>query len=141
MDGISQPAVKGFTTDPFPGQTVIPPGFFLFDEEGDSLAGSRPAWAKDGTIMAFRQLKQLVPGKRQIRFCHFMNNTDSDPEFHKFVADKAAENNMASDLLGARIIGRWKSGAPIDLTPTQDDPVLAADPQRNNNFDFSHPGE
>ena len=67
-----------------------------------------------------------------------MNNTD--PEFNKFVADHAAENNMSADLLGARIIGRWKSGAPIDLTPTQDDPVLARDPLRNNNFDFSHPG-
>ena len=63
MDGISQPAVKGFTQTPFPGQIVIEPGFFLFGEEGDSQASSRPAWAKDGTIMAFRQLKQLVPGK------------------------------------------------------------------------------
>lgn len=67
-----------------------------------------------------------------------INNTD--PEFNKFVADHAAEHQIPADLLGARIIGRWKSGAPIDLTPTQDDPVLAADPLRNNNFNFSHPG-
>ena len=67
MDGISQPAIKGFTTNPFPGQTTIDPGFFLFGEDGDSLASSRPAWAKDGTIMAFRQLQQLVPGKW--KFC------------------------------------------------------------------------
>ena len=66
-----------------------------------------------------------------------MNNTDL--EFHQFVADRAAENGMSADLLGARIVGRWKSGAPVDLTPTQDDPALAADPQRNNNFDFNHP--
>jgi len=66
--------------------------------------------------------------------------SNADPEFHKFVADQAAENNMSADLLGSRIIGRWKSGAPIDLTPDQDDPVLAADPNRNNDFDFSHPG-
>jgi len=46
---------------------------------------------------------------------------------------------MSADLLGARIIGRWKSGAPVDLTSTQDDPALAVDPTRNNNFDFSHP--
>jgi hypothetical protein len=49
-------------------------------------------------------------------------------EFNKFVADQAAENGINADLLGARIIGRWKSGAPIDLAPTQDDPALAADP-------------
>jgi deferrochelatase/peroxidase EfeB len=60
-------------------------------------------------------------------------------EFNKFVADQAAENGISADLLGARIIGRWKSGAPIDLAPTQDDPALAVDPQRNNDFDFTHP--
>ena len=60
-------------------------------------------------------------------------------EFNQFVADQAAENNMSADLLGARIVGRWKSGAPVDLAPTQDDPKLAADNTRNNNFDFSHP--
>jgi Dyp-type peroxidase family len=121
MDGISQPAVKGFDNTTVPGQTVIDPGFFLFGEAGDSLASSRPSWAKDGTIMAFRQLQQLVP------------------EFDKFVADQAAANGISADLLGARIVGRWKSGAPVDLSPTVDDPVLAADPKRNNNFDFSHP--
>lgn len=68
----------------------------------------------------------------------FVNNTD--PEFNKFVIDNAAANNMDPDLLGARIIGRWKSGAPIDLSPTQDNATLAKDPMQNNNFDFSHPG-
>jgi len=32
-------------------------------------------------------------------------------------------------------------GAPVDLAPRFDDPVLAADPLRNNNFTFAHPGE
>jgi len=61
MDGIAQPGVKGFTTNPLPGQQLINPGSFLLGEEGDS--STRPSWAKDGTIMAFRQLQQLVPGK------------------------------------------------------------------------------
>ena len=60
-------------------------------------------------------------------------------EFNQFVADQAAENGVSADLLGARIIGRWKSGAPVDLAPTQDDPALAVDNTRNNDFDFSHP--
>lgn len=38
------------------------------------------------------------------------------------------------------MVGRWKSGAPIDLVPDADDSALGADPERNNNFDFSHPG-
>jgi deferrochelatase/peroxidase EfeB len=39
-------------------------------------------------------------------------------------------------FVSARFVGRWKSGAPIDITPLQDDKALADDPQRNNNFDF-----
>lgn len=68
-----------------------------------------------------------------------MNNAGL--EFHKFVADQAAENGVDSEQFGARIVGRWKSGAPVDLTPLHDDAALAADPNRNNNFTFAHPGE
>ena len=65
--------------------------------------------------------------------------SDTGPEFNKFVVDQAGANNMSSDLLGARIVGRWKSGAPIDLSPDHDNVTLANDPQLNNNFDFTHP--
>jgi deferrochelatase/peroxidase EfeB len=33
-------------------------------------------------------------------------------------------------------MGRWRSGAPLVLTPDKDDPQLAADPQRNNAFNY-----
>lgn len=35
----------------------------------------------------------------------------------------------------------FAQGAPVDLAPLFDDPVLAADPNRNNNFTFAFPGE
>ncbi|KAJ3916820.1 fungal peroxidase [Lentinula edodes] len=124
MDGISNPAVTGFST-PLPGQQVLDPGLFLLGESGDLV--SRPSWAKDGSFLAFRQLQQRVP------------------EFNAFLVDNALSNpNLTADqnaeLLGARMMGRWKSGAPVDLAPTVDDPVLAADPQQNNNFNYTHPG-
>ncbi|ESK92508.1 fungal peroxidase [Moniliophthora roreri MCA 2997] len=125
MDGIGQPAVKGFVQTPLPGQAEIDAGVILTGEEGDFSADSRPAWTKGGSFLAFRQLKQRVP------------------EFNKFLADNALtvpgltqQENV--DLLGARMVGRWKSGAPIDLSPLRDDPVLAADPQRNNLFTYVH---
>ena len=31
-------------------------------------------------------------------------------------------------------MGRWLSGCPLDLSPDKDDPAIAADPQRRNNF-------
>ena len=38
--------------------------------------------------------------------------------------------------MGARLTGRWKSGAPLAITPLRDDPALAEDPKRNNRFCF-----
>ncbi|KAF7348498.1 DyP-type peroxidase [Mycena venus] len=144
LDGISNPAVQGFQS-PLPGQAVVPAGEILLGEDGDDV--SRPAWAKDGSFLVFRQLKQLVP------------------EFNKFLTDNpirapALTAQEGSELLGARMIGRWKSvrceyydlqtpltvdfmdrGAPVFLAPLVDDPVLGADPTRNNNFTYGAPGQ
>ncbi|KAJ7247533.1 fungal peroxidase [Mycena rebaudengoi] len=127
LDGISNPAVQGFSTA-LPGQSVVSTGSILVGEEGDQLKRSRPAWAKDGSFLVFRQLKQLVP------------------EFNKFLTDHPIRlpgltAQQGSDLLGARMVGRWKSGAPIELSPRVDNPTLGADPNRNNNFTFAVPGE
>jgi len=125
MDGISQPGVIGFTgVNP---NVPSVPGQILLNSTA-ILLGNDSSWTKDGTFLAFRQLKQLVP------------------EFNKYLTDNpilepALTPENGSALLGARMMGRWKSGAPIDLAPFADDPVLAADPQRNNNFTFVHPGE
>ncbi|KAJ7484509.1 Dyp peroxidase [Mycena latifolia] len=118
LDGISNPAVTGFQT-PLLGQAVVPTGEILVGEKGDSEIGSRPAWAKDGSFLAFRQLKQLVP------------------EFNKFLTDNPIRepgltDKNGSDLLGARMVGRWKSGAPVFLSPRFDDPALGANRFRTN---------
>ncbi|THV00299.1 fungal peroxidase [Dendrothele bispora CBS 962.96] len=124
MDGISQPAVQGFTQNVLPGQALVSPGEILVGTTGDS--GTRPTWAAGGSFLAFRKMQQKVP------------------EFNKYVIDHALSvpglnQQENTDLFGARVIGRWKSGAPVDLSPLRDDPVLAADPNRNNNFTFDHP--
>ncbi|KAK7442721.1 dye-decolorizing heme-containing peroxidase [Stygiomarasmius scandens] len=124
MDGISQPAVQGFTQNVLPGQALIAPGEFLLGTTGD--ATTRPSWATGGSFLAFRKMQQKVP------------------EFNKYVVDHALavpglNQQENTDLFGARLIGRWKSGAPIDLAPLRDDPVLAADNTRNNDFTFDHP--
>ena len=40
------------------------------------------------------------------------------------------------ELIAAKLMGRWRSGAPLVLSPDKDDPTLAADPQRNNDFNY-----
>ncbi|EJD46896.1 DyP-type peroxidase [Auricularia subglabra TFB-10046 SS5] len=115
LDGISQPAIKGFSMAPLPGQNVVDAGVIIV---GATNVG--------GSFLAFRQLEQMVP------------------EFNKYLLDHAPAGRGSlqerADLLGARMVGRWKSGAPLDLAPTADDPALGTDPQRNNNFTFAHHG-
>ncbi len=75
-------------------------------------------WLRNGSYMVFRRLEQKVP------------------EFRRFVADHAAQLGMEPDLLGARMFGRWKSGAPLELAPLYDNAALGSDPMRNNDFDY-----
>ncbi|KAJ4303435.1 dye-decolorizing heme-containing peroxidase [Kalmusia sp. IMI 367209] len=115
-DGVSDPSVQDVDAIN-PGQTVIDQGVALLGRGIDASNG-RPDWALDGSFMAFRKLPQLVP------------------EFEKFLLDSAGTQE-AADLMGARMVGRWKSGAPIVNNPTEDDPTLGADPTRNNDFKFT----
>jgi len=128
LDSISNPAIKPLT-GVLPGQASVSPGVLVCGLDGDvdakaSQPVARPSWAKNGSFLVYRHLNQLVP------------------EFNKFLYDNALlfpliPRDQGSELLGARLVGRWKSGAPIDISPLQDNPALGADPQRNNHFDFS----
>ena len=40
-------------------------------------------------------------------------------------------------MLAAKLVGRWRSGAPLTLASARDDPELGADPQRNNDFTYA----
>ena len=40
-------------------------------------------------------------------------------------------------MVAAKLMGRWRSGAPLVLAPNKDDPQLGADPQRNNDFNYA----
>src|SRR5580704_5236717 len=114
----SQPGINGLT-DPFPGQEMVDPGLFVLGYPGGGADPLPVPWMKNGSYMVFRQLQQLVP------------------EFEAFVLTAANALGMDPVLLGARLVGRWKSGAPLALTPIQDDLAMAANPEQNNNFDFS----
>ena len=148
LDGVSQPGIRGLTsrTDPagrpnegLPGQELLWPGQFVFgypgqvppsppsgppipDEFAKGPEPSLPAhldWMRNGSFLVFRRLNQKVP------------------EFHALAAQQAAANGMDPTLLETRMVGRWKSGAPLGITPLQDEPDLAKDDTENNDFKFS----
>jgi Dyp-type peroxidase family len=119
-DGIGQPLIEGLGAAGRPGQgPAIQPGEFLFgypNEMGGVSTGPSPdVFGRNGSIIAFRKLHTDVAGFRR-----FLKEQGETPE--------------SEELLAAKMVGRWRSGAPLVLCPDQDDPELGADPDRNNEF-------
>jgi Dyp-type peroxidase family len=84
-----------------------------------------PWWAANGSFLVYRRLRQDVAA-----FNDFVAATVI--KLRK-TAEFAAIDN---DRLGAMLVGRWTSGAPLLLSQAHDDPVLGADCSRNNSFGF-----
>lgn len=101
-DGLSQPAVQdvnaGVTSEP--GEKPVPQGVILLGRDQDPSLAKRPSWALDGSILAFRYLKQLVP-----EFDAFLEANAFRP------LSTSSGDPTGAELLGARLVGRWKSGA------------------------------
>jgi Dyp-type peroxidase family len=122
-DGISHPAVEGSGV---PGSNPKEPPlkageFFLgyLDETNEYPPMPKPEiLGRNGTYVVFRKLHQRVDAFRQ----YLKANSSSPAE---------------EELLGAKMMGRWQSGAPLALCPFHDDPELGADPRRNNDFLFN----
>ena len=77
----------------------------------------RTVLGRNGTYVVFRKLHTKVAAYRQ------------------YLRDRAA-SRAEEALLGAKMVGRWQSGAPLALAPDRDDPELGADPRRNNDFGY-----
>jgi Dyp-type peroxidase family len=120
-DGFSQPILKGSGMEPIPGQEPLAPGEFVLgypDEEGEVPgAAIPPELARNGSFLALRKLHQDVAA------------------FRNFLRDNA-EDVGSEELMAAKMMGRWRSGAPVVLCPDTDDPELGCDPARTNNFNY-----
>jgi len=119
-DGISHPAVEGSgIPGSNPQEEPLKAGEFVtgyVDETGDLTPVPQPEQlGRNGTYVVFRKLHQDVAA------------------FRRYLRDHAtgAEDE---ELLAAKFVGRWRSGAPLVLAPDRDDPELGADPARNNDF-------
>jgi Dyp-type peroxidase family len=118
-DGISHPAIEGSgIPGTNPHEKPLKAGEFVLgyqDEMGGTQKTEPEILGRNGTYVVFRKLHQRVAAFRT---------------FVKANSKSAGEE----ELLAAKMMGRWRSGAPLALCPVHDDPALGADATRNNAF-------
>jgi Dyp-type peroxidase family len=111
----------------WPGQVVC--GYPSTHPESGAAGGplppvDLPAWLNNGSLLVFRRLRQRVA------------------EFRSFLQDAAAALSLSAfpgmtpERLGALLVGRWSSGAPLLRAPAADVPAMAADSLAANDFLF-----
>jgi len=121
-DRLSEVPIEGAGRAPQPGSgaPVKPGEFFLgyVDESGAVPAQPEPALlTRNGSYLAYFRLQEHVA-----LFRDFLRRNAGTPD--------------DEELLAAKLMGRWRSGAPLVLAPERDDPSLATDLQRTNDFDY-----
>ena len=130
-DGFAQPSIEGSGLSALPGQgapggrdgwRAIRAGEFILgyrDEEGVLPAAPAPAaLSTNGSFLVYRKLHQNVAA------------------FRRQLAEAARSYPGGEGLLAAKIVGRWRDGTPLALSPERPDPALAGDEHRNNAFSY-----
>jgi Dyp-type peroxidase family len=122
-DRLSEPPVEGSGYDPTPGAgPLLKAGeFFLGYPDQFGLVPELPKpeiLSRNGSFVAYLRLQQHVG-----RFRDFLKENGKTPE--------------EQELVAAKLMGRWRSGAPLVLAPEHDDPQIAADRSRSNNFNYA----
>ncbi|OCK51285.1 peroxidase [Chryseobacterium sp. CBo1] len=123
-DGISNPEVDGSGIE-------IPSGFDRPIKAGEFILGypgegdiTKPypkpdVLGKNGSFMIFRKYQSQVA------------------DFNKYVLENTNSPEEA-ELLASKMVGRWRSGAPLVLSPDKDDKALGDDAEKNNDFSFKN---
>jgi Dyp-type peroxidase family len=121
-DRLSQPVIEGSGEEPTPGSgKALKAGEFILgypDEDGPPHDQPQPELlSRNGSYMAYRRLQEHVGAFRD-----FLKQHGQTPE--------------EQELVAAKLMGRWRSGAPLVSAPDRDDPALGSDPLRNNDFNY-----
>jgi Dyp-type peroxidase family len=123
-DRLTTPEIEGTGIEPTPGSgPPIKAGEFILgypDEDGSPTNLPQPEiLSRNGSYMAYRRSQQHVGA------------------FRDFLREQGGPAAGDQELLAAKLMGRWRSGAPLVLAPEKDDLELANDPQRSNNFNYA----
>jgi Dyp-type peroxidase family len=123
-DRLSEPQIEGSGVQPTPGSGApVKAGEFILghvDESGELVPLPKPeVLSRNGTFMAYRRLQEHVGA------------------FRNFLRQHGGPTAEGQELIAAKLMGRWRSGAPLVLASEKDDPALGADYQRNNDFNYA----
>ena len=122
-DGISHPAIEGSgIPGSNPHEEPFKAGEFVLgypNGNGELPPAPQPeVLGRNGSYIVFRKLQTRVAAFRQYVRAH-------------------AKTPDEEELLAAKFVGRWPSGAPLVLAAERDDPALGADADRNNAFMYA----
>lgn len=150
-DGCSQPAIDGVHGDPIGGGVyargplrwwrpfrslellledlgiksikkewrLIRAGEFILgyaNEDGILPAGPPAPLGPNGTFMVYRPMSQDVE------------------TFDRYVDDEAERLSFLPELIRAKIVGRWRDGTPLTLSPERPNALIADNRRRANDF-------
>jgi deferrochelatase/peroxidase EfeB len=125
-DGIAQPEIAGANPRDRPDmQPKASPGDFLLGRDyvnvfgGNYLGSLLPALGDNATYAAFRMVRQDVQA------------------FEQLLAQWSAHWGIDPEYLAAKLLGRWRNGVPLTLSPdaSQTDPPISD--AHLNNFDYA----
>jgi len=127
-DGISQPRIAGQTTQAPPDmQPPAGAGDFLLGHDyvnayGGNFIGDLPgALCNNASYAAVRMLAQDVPA------------------FEGLLDEASARHGVDREWIAAKLMGRWRNGVPLTLSPEVADPDMPAN--RLSNFDYAPTAE
>ena len=121
-DRLSQPVIEGTGEEPMPGSGhALKAGEFFLgypDEDGPGPELPQPqVLSRNGSYLAYLMIEEHVG------------------EFRKFL-QQHGKTPEEQELVAAKLMGRWRSGAPLVLSPEKDNPELGGDLERTNDFDY-----
>ncbi len=124
-DGFSQPTIDCGLRNPIPdSQPVAPLGEFLlgYPSQFDQFTYPVPTpdeLGRNGSFMVLRILEQDCAA------------------FDHLLAQSQTRYGIDGELLAAKIVGRWRNGTPLTLSPDSDSPAQPLALSEMNGFDYA----